>query len=305
MFYVKDIFFYEASPVFFVLFIVSLICLLKRRDVKEQKVAILLWFIIPFLYHSLMLHRKETRFILPYLPAVAIISAAWLGSIRRKGLRTSIICFLMIIGLLQYYSLSYAVGSNNKDVVHRPTGKEKKSFDDIIGFVLSHIDTKEKLKVLWLVDSECQDNFNKHVWSNIVWLGGLPLELKLLNIGDDRIEDFSEFFGQADMVVYVGSVDLKSKGALNKYIERLFEGSIDLIKSHPPLASNPSVYMEILRGNYNSLYPKGYLKSVEDKIGNDFVFFELADSRKLDFDSCAELHIYIHKKLRKDVRPET
>jgi len=215
MFYVKDLISHEVSFVFFILFIVSLIWfLLTKRNEKDQKAILLLWFFIPFLYHSLMLHEKETRFILPYLPAVAIISAACVDSIRQKGLRVSIICFLITAGLFQYYYLSFGMRlsfaklqidkdryATYKDVVHEPAYQEKKFFDDVINIISPNIGIKEKPKVLWLVDPPYQENFNKHVWNGIVWLGKLPINLKLRNIGDDIVPDFLEFVWQADIVI--------------------------------------------------------------------------------------------------------
>lgn len=310
MFYVKDLIDHEVSLIFFILFIASLAYfLIIRRNEKDQKVILLLWFFIPFLYHSLMLHEKETRFILPYLPAVAIISAACLDSIRQKGFGISMICFLITAGLLQYYHLSYGMGlgfgklridkdryTSYKDVVHKPAYQEKKFFDDIISIVSSNIDLKEKPRVLWLVDSQYQENFNKHVWNDIVWLGKLPINLKLLNIGDDLLLDFTESVGKTDSVIYIGDADLKDKDVLNNYIDNLFQGNIELIKRHPPLAASPAIYIEILKGNYSSLFPAGYLRSVKPKVEIAFSSFELVNFKKLYVDPSPNIYIYIRKK---------
>jgi hypothetical protein len=301
LFYIKDLIHKQISFPFFVIFVVSLIYLFIKKK-KENETILLLYFFIPFLYLSLMLHRKETRYMLPLLPAIAIISASFLNSIARRKLRMDMIFLLFSIGLLQFYDFSFGIGfnfdklgirqNNQEDYskIHRPISQDKNYYKRLLEIFLLHVDYPEKAKVLALPDE--RRVLRVQEWNNLKWLRMVPFDLELISIDSSTVKTISNSIPRADFIIYIGRQDLKNKSVFQSYIKMMFEQQIDHIKTHPFIVT-PSVYRQLLKGNCAILYPQNYLDLT--KLSNDFLNFKLIAKYQLD----AEQYIYIYKCIEK------
>lgn len=76
-----------------------------RKMIKEQKIVIL-WFIIPFCIFSLYF-TKESRYMLPALPALALLSAAGLQAISKRYWRRIFIFSVIFLGVVQFFDISF------------------------------------------------------------------------------------------------------------------------------------------------------------------------------------------------------
>lgn len=103
-FYSKVLFKF-LGPIFFVVFMISFILFLMRR--LQYKGLILSWIIPPFILFNLVFSVKHTRFLMPLVPAVALIIAWGLGQIKNRVIRTIIISAVLIYGSIQFYLISY------------------------------------------------------------------------------------------------------------------------------------------------------------------------------------------------------
>lgn len=65
-----------------------------------------LWILIPLLFFTFAI-QKVSRFIIPYLPPLAIIMALCILKIRRMGKKIIVVALVVLLGLTQFFLLSY------------------------------------------------------------------------------------------------------------------------------------------------------------------------------------------------------
>ncbi len=116
LFHLKALVFGSTGVTFALLFFCSLPGFIKTKF--KYKLMILSWVLIPFLLFSIVFVVKHDRFLMPILPAVAIISAWGVEHMRASKTKSRLIIFLVILGLIQYWILSYFY-SPYKDTVRK------------------------------------------------------------------------------------------------------------------------------------------------------------------------------------------
>lgn len=98
------------SPPIFLIFIVGLIWfLIKYRN--RYKNILLLWFFIPWAIIMFMPHQKFAEYGLGFIPAMAIISAIYISSIKKNLVKNLILGLICIMGLFQFLIFSYIPNS--------------------------------------------------------------------------------------------------------------------------------------------------------------------------------------------------
>lgn len=108
LFYARSIFFYQISPLFLFFFLISLPLFFKTKI--QGKSILLCWVFISYIVLT-ALDNKWPHYIMPVLPAIAIITASGLLALPVKILRHSIIFTLIIAGSIQFwhiYNFGYA-----------------------------------------------------------------------------------------------------------------------------------------------------------------------------------------------------
>ena len=97
-----------AGTSFFYLlfFIVGLFSIFKMR--KEYCLTLLLWISLPYLLLSFA-GNKDGRYIVPALPAIALISAFGIDTFFKKRFKKIIIVSMMILGTAQFVSISFGI----------------------------------------------------------------------------------------------------------------------------------------------------------------------------------------------------
>lgn len=93
------------SFLFFLLFIICAAIFYIRINSKS-KTFVTIWYSIPLLAISFV-KWKQARFLMPILPCFALISAMSLGSIKNRKFKNVLVGFIFIIGLVQYFNISY------------------------------------------------------------------------------------------------------------------------------------------------------------------------------------------------------
>lgn len=94
----------DQSFFFFVLFIIALLYLTKLKSKNITFLAI--WIGVTYLVFSLILN-KDIRYIMPLLPAVALISAIGIERINNRKVKTVLIALIIIFGCVQFFAVSY------------------------------------------------------------------------------------------------------------------------------------------------------------------------------------------------------
>jgi|GEM_PF-3488633 len=102
---IKALFFDSLGIVFGVIFLLSLVFFIRSK--ARYLGFILSWLLIPVILFSIVFVVKHERFLMPILPAIALVSA-W-GAHKLIGVRARLIIIplLVIFSLAQYYALSY------------------------------------------------------------------------------------------------------------------------------------------------------------------------------------------------------
>ena len=93
---------------FALLFVVGLIVLVRRRGYDYAILLLLCWTVLSYAAFS-NFPQKDTRFTMPYLPAVAAISALGLIQIRRRELRIGLIALLILYAFFQFAGLTWGL----------------------------------------------------------------------------------------------------------------------------------------------------------------------------------------------------
>jgi len=91
---------------------VSLAAFMRSKD--KLRTFFFLWIIVPLFLFSFLIVVKFDRFLMPFLPALAVISAWGIQQLRPKRVKITLMVLLALFAALQYYTLSYSkFGGNN------------------------------------------------------------------------------------------------------------------------------------------------------------------------------------------------
>lgn len=96
----------QISFYLFIVFILGLWFFSKLR--LKNKLFLIHWILIPYFVFTLI-NYKSTRYTLPYLPAIAIISSIGIFSIKRKIFKVILVTFIVFVAAIQFYIYSYGV----------------------------------------------------------------------------------------------------------------------------------------------------------------------------------------------------
>ncbi len=160
---------YQVGNFYILAFVFGLLYLVIKRNRAMGFLS--LWISIPFIFYT-FLPTKDFRFIVPALPAIAIIISLALLNIRKKSLRRVGIFFILLIGLLQYLIFTYNViplkninlftGSEKSFPMQKyihPIDKRDWCILDILNTIKNYSQTYEKVRVSILSMNA------KYVWS--------------------------------------------------------------------------------------------------------------------------------------------
>jgi len=96
----------SVSFLFMVVFAIASIPFITSK-VKYKKI-ISLWLLMPLLFLSFVFHKAYiNRYIMPLLPAMAIVSAAGIMNIANRKIKKILILSTVIFGLFQYLAISF------------------------------------------------------------------------------------------------------------------------------------------------------------------------------------------------------
>jgi len=99
----------NVSPVLFGVFILGLLVFLWRKFL--HKGIVLCWLFVSYAVFTAIVVKKD-RFILPLLPALAVISAAFFYSLKWKMLRKMLLVLVCSFALFQFLFLSFSPNSS-------------------------------------------------------------------------------------------------------------------------------------------------------------------------------------------------
>ena len=179
----------QMSFVFFALFLCTLIFC---RRIKE-KTIFLLWILFPVFFLAATETLSSGRYLMPILPAFAIISSAGVFSIKGKKPRVILIAALLAYSLIQFFDVSYMkekhelkinelyLYTNKMYIIREPKAHDWK-IEEILDFVRDHARRSgEKKRVI--VEVACvKQRFNEYNFAFAAYKNRL-YDLLILNMG--------------------------------------------------------------------------------------------------------------------------
>lgn len=172
-----------------------LICLPFFLCSKENNIFLILWIILPYCFSTFCLFfdyliRWQSRFAIPYLPAIAIISAAVIFDIKSKFFRIATVCLILILGLIQFFNISFGLPIKNERLnilikrftlpeqtnwwlMHRPVRGNYWNVAEILNWIKND-SKKEKAVINLLVNT---GEINVETFSYYVLANSLPFEI--------------------------------------------------------------------------------------------------------------------------------
>ena len=104
LYYARNLFPYQLSLFYSLLFFIGLIVCMRSRF--RSWGALALWVAVPYAAFTLI-PNKSPRYLMPVLPALALIIAFGISRIPLKRARRPIIAFSVCFGILQFFMLSF------------------------------------------------------------------------------------------------------------------------------------------------------------------------------------------------------
>jgi len=87
--------------------ILFFLALLRQNKIKQpRRILFLIWIAVPYFILSFM-EFKNPRFIIPILPALAVIDSFYIFNIQRAFYRKAMIIFIVFLGIAQIIFISY------------------------------------------------------------------------------------------------------------------------------------------------------------------------------------------------------
>jgi len=119
-YYLTSLVGYQILHFYFFIFLFSFIFSIVSP--KKNKLLILSWILIPLLFFSFYVPMNlDLRFILPILPAIAILISLFILGFRSKQIKKFLTLSVLLIGTIQFFFVSYLpnyhyiVGSVNRE----------------------------------------------------------------------------------------------------------------------------------------------------------------------------------------------
>ncbi len=103
LFYVFSLVNFQTSFIFFIPFIIGFAIILRYH--LKSSFFLLSWVVLPFILMTLMRHKND-RYTIPFIAAVAIISAFWIVSLKNKKIKAAVIAVILLAGGIQLFTLA-------------------------------------------------------------------------------------------------------------------------------------------------------------------------------------------------------
>ncbi|MFH2145800.1 MAG: glycosyltransferase family 39 protein [Candidatus Omnitrophota bacterium] len=94
----------NISPLFLAVFAVAAAKLVINRVKKIN--MLLVWIALPYIIFTLITVKRD-RYLIPALPAIAVLSAVGIGSFKPAWIKKALVTLIFTLGLVQFFTLSY------------------------------------------------------------------------------------------------------------------------------------------------------------------------------------------------------
>lgn len=112
-YYIKVLLNYQIGPFYLFLFLAYLLSYIFYRIIKKKKFGgvffLLIWIFIPWIVFTFLMNvkMKDPRFVIPYLPALALVISILSLRFYNFKLKRIILVLIFTIGLIQFFGVTY------------------------------------------------------------------------------------------------------------------------------------------------------------------------------------------------------
>jgi hypothetical protein len=231
--YTLGLFEQQLSLFFFLILLFALFAFFYKVE-RKIKIIFLSWIMIPWIILLIMPNLKMTHYIIPYLPAIALISATGLTYLLRqkRTLKVISIGLMITIGIIQYYDFSFGFGPGldnykikvkNTDIHYYMLSKNicnRPDYDSSFNKIISSISKwgKEYGSNVLILPPDYSLYSKSSIWNCILWFKELPFEVIILEDKYSFITDALAALEKADFILYSGINDIKDPYYLDELL---------------------------------------------------------------------------------------
>lgn len=199
--YLRDLLNQQLLLPFALLFALGTVLALRRCHFNSYLLMLLLWIVAGYVASTLFIN-KDTRYTMPYLPALALLSAIGFVQIRGLLLRRVGLALIVTYALVQYAGLTFGLSSYlpglpthiywplgqmpvtfYAETVHvaSPPRAENWQLDQILAKLMDDVAGRNELEhPIQLLVVPTTDSFDAQTFTYGVWRDRLPLEVSLV-----------------------------------------------------------------------------------------------------------------------------
>lgn len=216
LYYALEFINFQASFLLAIPFVAGAVYLLRERN--RKLVFFALWMLIPYVVFTL-LRNKDSRYTLPFIAAVAIISVFWVFEQQRlRPYRYYILAAIFAVGVLQIATLALGVNISEAATLHTPAGALELYPNQVYG-------TRPPISQDWMVEEVVSAIYrdalsNPRMQGRVGYIGVVPdtayingltfnyycyrdgLPFQALNLAYMNPEDFARNFAAFDYLVF-------------------------------------------------------------------------------------------------------
>lgn len=159
---------------YFVLFVIGLVFFIKSEH--KSKIFLLLWILIPYIAFTLF-SNKNSRYTLPIVVAIALISTSWITQVANKKIRTLAVLAIFLIGGVQVF----AITTGKLDSLALATKVNIEGFGEFTLFPQGHIPISEDWKNIDALETITQDAKNNPRIQRRVAIAGVVPDVNYVN----------------------------------------------------------------------------------------------------------------------------
>lgn len=195
LFYLRALELQTGVFLFFLFLVGAVLWMIRKQDFNWTLIT---WIVFPYLIFSLI-SNKDTRYTLPCLPAVALVSAQWIRHLKRENVRMGIWIVLMLSGIGAYVFSGFthhSLGRVTLPVLGEapvvssfPPVKQDWPIETILKDMMesSKVETGDFLIARTLTN---HPYFHRGAFRNTAEISGLPIEVKIVKRNVGEMTDF-------------------------------------------------------------------------------------------------------------------
>jgi 4-amino-4-deoxy-L-arabinose transferase-like glycosyltransferase len=157
---------------------------------SRKELALLLCWIVPPVVFFVLIPNKDARFVAPALPAVAMIAAAGIRSLRWRPIRLATWTFVVVAGVYQFYAISFGWPVRIEQFYAAPPQRPDWKVNEILTAVAA-LEYERPIQVVAFLPND--PNFEPNILQLAVAMRDLPMRIEAVGHEREPIEAWRRY----------------------------------------------------------------------------------------------------------------